>query len=664
MTLKNKLKIKIIALITFCAVVLIFIINIYFRSNKIEFVFNRINNDNFFILYDENIMKYEDEIKKEISNSNSNFTKSKGYLDLGYIQLIEGNYELAEKNFNKSKEISSTYSIKKDILINNGLSIVSFMDNDINLSQKYYEEAIELAKKNKLDKYLGLLYSYRAKTIVYSSNLDDVIDLMNKSLKYDKENTNIIYNKMFLSQLYSRNGSPELARESILDAADLSYSLNKDELVDKSLISLANVYFYHEIYNEANSIYSYLYYDEKFSDLYDQIFILEKIIGCNVKFGNYDKADYMKNILINKVEELRKKEKDNLNEFKLNYILNNVYLYSAEYEVERGNIEIAKDYLSQSVSIMEQNNSIYYKFRMPYLKKIQIDINRVEGNYDFNSIINEYESILSEIGNNNIDMFLKSDIINTIIYYSLNNYRYDIFNKYTGIKEVISMNNYKSADDYLTNMMNLFEMKDYINNKEIKDKKRNYYVGIITLLLLILCFFYMKNRRIKQINNELHELNMKDVLTDVYNKRVLHTELEKLLKMKAKVTFIMIDIDYFKLYNDNYGHIEGDKIIILVSDLIKKVFNNDIVARYGGEEFTVISTLDVDQVVDKIKKLQVYLKISNLQHKYSKVSDRVTLSIGIDNRELITNEDVEKLIEGGDRKLYISKRNGRNTFTI
>lgn len=84
MTLKNKLKIKIIALITFCAVVLIFIINIYFRSNKIEFVFNRINNDNFFILYDENIMKYEDEIKKEISNSNSNFTKSKGYLDLGY----------------------------------------------------------------------------------------------------------------------------------------------------------------------------------------------------------------------------------------------------------------------------------------------------------------------------------------------------------------------------------------------------------------------------------------------------------------------------------------------------------------------------------------------------------------------------------------------------
>ena len=169
MTLKNKLKIKIIALITFCAVVLIFIINIYFRSNKIEFVFNRINNDNFFILYDENIMKYEDEIKKEISNSNSNFTKSKGYLDLGYIQLIEGNYELAEKNFNKSKEISSTYSIKKDILVNNGLSIVSFMNNDINLSQKYYEEAIELEKKNKLDNYLGLLYSYRAKTIVYSS---------------------------------------------------------------------------------------------------------------------------------------------------------------------------------------------------------------------------------------------------------------------------------------------------------------------------------------------------------------------------------------------------------------------------------------------------------------------------------------------------------------
>lgn len=188
--------------------------------------------------------------------------------------------------------------------------------------------------------------------------------------------------------------------------------------------------------------------------------------------------------------------------------------------------------------------------------------------------------------------------------------------------------------------------------------------SIIIGLLLILLVINDQYRKIKKLNKELQLKNKKDFLTNAYNKRYIYEKLYELLSNNSTVTCVMIDIDYFKQFNDNYGHIEGDKVLIDVSELIISIFDEDSVARFGGEEFTVISTLPLKDVIKKIENLMLYLNVLNIQHKYSKTSDRVTLSIGIESRRLLVKEDISILINNADKKLYQSKKNGRNQFTV
>lgn len=129
---------------------------------------------------------------------------------------------------------------------------------------------------------------------------------------------------------------------------------------------------------------------------------------------------------------------------------------------------------------------------------------------------------------------------------------------------------------------------------------------------------------------------------------------------------MMIDIDYFKQYNDNYGHLKGDNIIRSISNLLKtNCRESDILIRYGGEEFCVIlpnTTLEdskkvVHKILEKVNDLSI-------EHKYSKISTKLTLSIGISSSDTSNfNNDLLKLIDLTDKELYLAKSKGRNQYS-
>ncbi len=106
----------------------------------------------------------------------------------------------------------------------------------------------------------------------------------------------------------------------------------------------------------------------------------------------------------------------------------------------------------------------------------------------------------------------------------------------------------------------------------------------INIFLIITVFVLgIRNNAISIINKELKLISERDFLTDTYNRRFMHLELLKACQNKEVITFLMVDIDDFKLYNDNYGHVQGDKILKVVSKALKDIFNEDVVCRYGGE---------------------------------------------------------------------------------
>ena len=158
-----------------------------------------------------------------------------------------------------------------------------------------------------------------------------------------------------------------------------------------------------------------------------------------------------------------------------------------------------------------------------------------------------------------------------------------------------------------------------------------------------------------------------DPLTSLGNRRMFNNALEQewgaAKRDKKPMAILMIDIDFFKPYNDNYGHPVGDEVIQQVGGAIKDTFirPRDVTARYGGEEFVVILP-DVSEELfqGKVQKCCEAIFALNINHEYSSVAEVVTVSIGGLYCNNVDSLDCNKAVEHADEQLYQAKTNGRN----
>jgi len=162
-----------------------------------------------------------------------------------------------------------------------------------------------------------------------------------------------------------------------------------------------------------------------------------------------------------------------------------------------------------------------------------------------------------------------------------------------------------------------------------------------------------------------------DSLTSICNRRVYDEEIERnfnYAKMhKHQISLLMLDIDYFKQYNDIYGHGKGDQCLIEIATTIKgiKKRDTDIFARYGGEEFALILPDSTEESAIKIAdKILKEIKNKKIPHNGSIVSKNVSISIGIVSIIPIEDTTIEDFQKMADDKLYEAKRNGRNRLEI
>lgn len=171
--------------------------------------------------------------------------------------------------------------------------------------------------------------------------------------------------------------------------------------------------------------------------------------------------------------------------------------------------------------------------------------------------------------------------------------------------------------------------------------------------------------QLKQTNKKLDELSHIDGLTQVANRRYmdefLNNEWRRAIRNQSSISLILIDIDFFKQYNDNYGHIEGDKVLRKVASTIKNIIQRpgDLVARYGGEEFALIltDTTEAEHVANICLEAVSNL---NIPHEYSSIDDRITISAGVCTVFPIKRTRPVELINLADQALYRAKENGRN----
>jgi len=174
----------------------------------------------------------------------------------------------------------------------------------------------------------------------------------------------------------------------------------------------------------------------------------------------------------------------------------------------------------------------------------------------------------------------------------------------------------------------------------------------------------LKRERDEMIER-LKELAITDSLTNLFNSRHFSDQLTKELDRHSRynhpISLLLLDIDFFKSYNDTYGHVEGDKVLAGLGWIIKYCLRTmDSGYRYGGEEFTIIlpetKIAEATLVAERIQKLLKEKPVS------AKKEREITVSIGI--TEYLHGESSIKFVKRADKAMYMSKKNGRNKITI
>ncbi len=172
-------------------------------------------------------------------------------------------------------------------------------------------------------------------------------------------------------------------------------------------------------------------------------------------------------------------------------------------------------------------------------------------------------------------------------------------------------------------------------------------------------------------NAELERLSSLDGLTGIANRRIfdqfIENECSRAAREGTPVSLVLIDIDHFKVYNDNYGHQGGDDCLRKVAQAMAATVKrpSDLVARYGGEEFAVVMPgTDKEGAANIAEVLRSGVDAMNLEHAHSTTADHVTISLGVSTLIPVDSTTSNELVARADEALYRAKEAGRNQYQV
>jgi len=162
-----------------------------------------------------------------------------------------------------------------------------------------------------------------------------------------------------------------------------------------------------------------------------------------------------------------------------------------------------------------------------------------------------------------------------------------------------------------------------------------------------------------------------DALTGIHNRRFFDKSMKRVISSLSRsgslLSIMMIDIDFFKRYNDTYGHVEGDKCLKIVAQTLSRSITraDDFAARYGGEEFVLVLPNTDEQGARLIaEKLLDNIRGCNIPHEQNDAADCITISIGVVTGKVTKAHSADDFVKKADEMLYKSKQGGRNRYSF
>lgn len=215
------------------------------------------------------------------------------------------------------------------------------------------------------------------------------------------------------------------------------------------------------------------------------------------------------------------------------------------------------------------------------------------------------------------------------------------------------------SEEFWLKSNTLVYISQLVSEKKVDKYETSFFLFLINLPIGVLSIFLIK----RYVKDKLEHLVNHDPLTKIYNRRYfneyLYNQIQKSERYKRDMSFIFLDIDYFKKVNDNFGHDVGDSVLKELSHLIQtNIRKSDLLARLGGEEFGI---LVAENNVEKAYSLAEKLRKIVEAHDFRDVG-KLTISLGV--TEYVPGDNVDTIYKRVDSALYKAKNNGRNRSEI
>ena len=511
--------------------------------------------------------------------------------------------------------------------------ILDIRSTDTVKTIKYCDEAYELAAEEDSHELFGFIYFYKGEAYYLDNDIKSMFECMTKAIPYLSETEQWAlltraYNMMAITSI--NKGNPPVAVDYYMAALDCAKEHNL-RLNECSIhINLGYLYMQSEIYKEANEQFEaaddiYQKLPDKENELGRLIMIYNNQAMCYMLQGRMDCArDY--------VERLNKQCKPYFND--MDYVY--VGCMEARYYHYCGEPEKRDETIQDIISRLQNPNG----FNGPF------------------PILDVFDDILSlcylalEIGENDVCIKLASLIEpameNTDI---VNMERQFLALKIRYYKMQNDTEKYRQASTELYEVLMVME-----------EESKHMIANMIRIRTAL--------EQVKAQNVLLMKKSETDALTGLANRYRLadysQQMMDDCLRDKVPYGIEILDIDYFKEYNDNYGHQAGDNCIRQVASLLSDMqCENIFCARYGGDEFIVIyKGLSRDEIIARAKKLKQSIADLKLKHEYSKNSSIVTISQGICVTVPTGANKSWDFLHKADSYLYHVKRHNRNGICV
>ena len=594
---------------------------------------------------------------EDISLVENSFQEGSGdYIFLEGLKAYDlGNYYIAQENFEKALKANH-----KDRALP---TYVYFYRNqcmfeqegagDFDLVTRAVEESVNYVPlANDTDLLWNMLRS-----VSLSSAMDKkAIELIESFLQDEKHITSEtwVWLKNYIAMLEYNNN--EYAN-SIRHFYDVLVRLENEKLSPQLIYELkyakeyiANIYCIFEDFEKAALLYEEIYSSSVENNDFDSY-------GCCINMA----SAYLEILDTNNARKAMESLEENLEHIDSVYapeVEANIYDIYANINIIEGNLEEANEYLVKAEEFYENNTGNAFFGGDYFINLTRAKYYLALGN------IKDAQKILEEMQTQD-----------EVAYLGLDEEVYDL------LEEVYKQSKQKDK------LIAIYDLKLKLREEFTKTTQTEY---------LKFSEYYRENSTLKQHNSKLYRSNMialisigfitivlifvlrlvrlliyknlMDQLTGVYNRTKLNNLFQKYERngTPSDLAVVMVDVDYFKKYNDTYGHQAGDAVLRSVSGILKDcVRKKDFVIRYGGEEFLILLNGVKKKTAEEIcKSIYEKMEAAAIPHSASEVSDQVTMSMGLVYQKEKNANTLEKLIGQADACLYQSKETGRNRLTI